>query len=153
MRQNVNILRHDIVTHPLAAARKRRYLRPVLLARCAREILEEDIRDGQWRRIFEALCEIRLAVALVDFDGIVDVIDVHFVVGDVLDTASASAALEVATEGGGGVGPNFDAGSVLGCVRWPFKSKERTTTYACVVHRDIINVYVLHNGVDSDVLT
>jgi len=77
-----------------------------------------------------------LPVALVDFDRVVNVVDEHRVVGDVFNHARAAAALEVAAEFCGGVGPDFDAGAVGG-----------------VVHRGIENVDVLHNVILANILS
>jgi len=51
---------------------------------------------------------------LGDFDGVIDVVDAHGVVGDVVDAAFATAALEVTGECGGRAWPDFDAGAVAG---------------------------------------
>jgi len=54
-----------------------------------------------------------LSVALIDFNGVVDIVNYHGVVGDVLDHAGTTAALEITGQGRGSVGPDFDASTVL----------------------------------------
>lgn len=61
----------------------------------AHDVLHEDIADGQLRRESVAQSQILLTVALRDFDRVVGVCDCHGVVGDVVDSALASASLEV----------------------------------------------------------
>lgn len=105
-------LRHDITTRAITTTRKSGRLRRILLARLALKILEQDIRNRERRRIFEAEREVRLAVALVNFDGVVHVIDCYSIVRYVLHEARTASALEIAGERGGRVGPDFYAGAI-----------------------------------------
>lgn len=66
-----------------------------------------------------------MAVALVNFDGVVDVVDEESVVGYILHKARTAAALEIAGQGGGGVGPHFDASTVLEGVRYWASKRSR----------------------------
>ena len=77
------------------------------------EVLEFDVgnRKRGWK--LETKSEIRLAVALVHFDGIVYIVDDHGVVSYVVDFTATAASLQVAAELGGQVGPNLDSGAVL----------------------------------------
>lgn len=86
-----------------------------------------------------------MAVALRDFDGVVDVADGHGVVGDVVDAALAAATLEITGHGCRCAGPDFDASAVAG-----------------VGHGDVVNVDVFYDislcgilskGADADAVT
>ena len=81
-----------------------------------REVLEHNVGDRQRGGLFKAESQVGLSVALVDVDGVVYVIDYHGVVGDILDSATPAASLEVAAECGWSVGPNFDSAAVLSTV-------------------------------------
>jgi len=72
---NSNILRHDIATSRCTTTRKRAGLRRILLARLPLEVLEHHVANRQRAGVFEAKCQIRLAVALIDFNRIVDVVN------------------------------------------------------------------------------
>ena len=109
----MDILCHYIIAHSSTGARERAELWLIFLARLAGEILEYDIADRERRRVFETECEIRLSIALIDFDCIVDVINEHSVVGDVGDSACSTASLEISAECSWGVRPDFDACTVL----------------------------------------
>lgn len=100
------------------------------------DVLHGDVGDGQLGRKLIAGSEILLAVALGNLDGIVDVTDLHRVVGDVVDTALATTALKVAGKGSGRTGPDFDAGTVAG-----------------VGHRDVVYEDVLDDISLGGVLT
>lgn len=86
--------------------------------------------------------DILLAVALRDFNRVVDVRDLHGIVCDVSHCACAAATLEVAGECGGRTGPDFDAGAVRG------------VGHADVVDVDVLDVvyfaHVLAEGADRD---
>lgn len=58
-------------------------------------------------------CEVGLSVALIDFDGIVDIVDSDGVVCHVLDSATSTTSLKVTAECGRSVGPNFDPSAIL----------------------------------------
>lgn len=64
-------------------------------------ILHDDVGNGQLGRELIASGEVFLAVALGDLNSVVDVVDGHGVVSDVVDTALTTAALEVAGKSGG----------------------------------------------------
>lgn len=111
---NIDIRQLDVSTNTRTATNHISRNRTVLGAGSAMDILHDNIRDGQFGGELIASSQILLAVALCDFDGVVDVVDVHGVVGDVVDTAFAASALEVSRKCGGGAGPHFDAGAVAG---------------------------------------
>jgi hypothetical protein len=85
----------------------------VFLAGLALEILEHNIGNCEIRRELEAQRQVALPIALVDLDGVVDVVNEHSVVGHVLYHTAAATSLKVATELRGRVGPNFNTRSVL----------------------------------------
>ena len=58
--------------------------------------------------------DILLAIALCNFNGVVDIGELHCVIGDVLDRAASTAALQVAGEGGRSARPDFDACAIRG---------------------------------------
>ena len=62
---------------------------------------------------FVAQSEVLLAVALGDFNGVVDVLDGHGVVGDVLHAARATATLQVGRQSRRDTGPDLDTSTVL----------------------------------------
>lgn len=92
------------------------------------DILNDDIREGQFRWECVAKRQVCLAVALRNLDGVVDIADGHGVVGDVVDTTWTAAALEITGQGGRWAGPNFDAGTV-----------------ASVGHGNVVDEDVLHD--------
>jgi hypothetical protein len=57
--------------------------------------------------------EVLLSVALGNLNGIIDVLDGHGVVGNVLDTARATSALQVGGQSRGNTRPDLDASTVL----------------------------------------
>ena len=57
--------------------------------------------------------QILLAIALGDFDRIVDIVNGHAVVGDVLHQARSAAALEIGRERSGSPRPDFDTRTIL----------------------------------------
>lgn len=57
-----------------------------------------------------------MAVALRDLNGIIDIVNLKVLKGDVSDPPRATAALEVARQCRGRVGPDLDAGAVGGVV-------------------------------------
>jgi len=54
-----------------------------------------------------------LAIALINFNGVIDVVDEDRVVSDVVDPAVTSTSLEISANSRGGVGPDFDASTIL----------------------------------------
>lgn len=86
-----------------------------------------------------------MAVALRDFDGVVDVFDGHGVVGDVVDSSSAAAALEIARHGGLSAGPDLDAGTVAGVGHGDVVNKD--------VFYDISLCGILSERTDTDAVT
>lgn len=64
-------------------------------------ILHDDVGDGQLGRELIASGEVLLTVALGDLNSVVDVVDGHGVVSDVVDATLTTAALEVAGKSGG----------------------------------------------------
>lgn len=134
--QDVKLGRHNIGTGRLGAAGKRGHLGLVLGAGDALEIVEDDIGDGQRAGVLEAEGQVALAVALVDLDRVVDIVNGPVRVGDVVDAPVAASALQVARQGRGGVGPDLDAGSVCR-----------------IVHGNVGDVDVLDNVIMADVLS
>ena len=109
---NTNSLERDIAAHTRRATNRIPDQRLILRARRALEVLDRDVGNGQVGRELVAQREVRLAVALGDFDGVVDVGDRHGVVRYVGDGARAAAALEIAGERGRDARPDFDACAV-----------------------------------------
>lgn len=64
-------------------------------------VLHDDVGDGQLGRELIASGEVLLTVALGDLDSVVDVVDGHGVISDVVDATLAAAALEVTRKSGG----------------------------------------------------
>jgi hypothetical protein len=111
--QNINVLSHDIIAHRRATACKRANLRVILRRRVPIEVLEYDVGNRKRGWELETESEIRLTVALVDFDGVVYFVDDHGVVGYVVDLATTATSLQVAAELGWQVRPDLDACAVL----------------------------------------
>lgn len=111
---DVNICNGNIVTHCRARAHQIPDKWIILLARGALEILDGDVGDGQlgWKLVTQR--NVLLAVALRDLNGVVDVGELHSVIGDVLDRTATTTTLQVAGKGGGSTGPNFDACAIRG---------------------------------------
>jgi hypothetical protein len=63
--------------------------------------------------IFIAKSQVLLTIALGHLDGVVDIINGHSVVGNVLHQARSAATLEISRERRGYTGPDFDASTVL----------------------------------------
>lgn len=93
--QNIDIGRGDIITHCLTRASKRSNLRRILRTCLPTEGFEDDIGDGQRGRILQTQRQITLSIALIYFDGVVNVVNDHRIVGDVVDHTSATASLEI----------------------------------------------------------
>lgn len=68
---NLDIGCLDVAASSASAASKSSDVWRVLGVSCAFEVLEGYIRDCKRTRVIVAQCQIRLAVALVDFDGVV----------------------------------------------------------------------------------
>lgn len=101
--------------------------------------------------VLVAESEVLLAVALGDLNGIVDVLDGHGVVGDVLHTARATATLQVGRQSRSDTGPDLDASTILDILSAyaPHCPNRRIfcETYRCVEHGDVVDQDVL-NDVD-----
>lgn len=123
---NVNVRNCDVRTDARAGADSVANERVVLLASDAGKVLDGDVGDSELRRELVAQRNVLLAVALSDFDGVIDIGNGHEVVGDVLDCAAATSTLEIAGESSWGARPDLDAGPVGG-----------------VGHADVVNVDVL----------
>jgi hypothetical protein len=85
----------------------------ILLARLPFEVLEHNVGDRKGRGVKETKSEVRLPIALVYFNGVVDVVDNHAIVGYVLYVSIAATTLEITGQCAGSVGPDFDAGTIL----------------------------------------
>jgi len=57
-----------------------------------------------------------LAIALINFNGVIDVVNEDRVVSDVVDPAVTSTSLEISANSGRSVGPDFNASTVTGVV-------------------------------------
>lgn len=84
-----------MIAHSFTGACEGSYVRTVFLARHTLEVCKDYVGDSQWRGVLEAQCEIALSVALRDFDGIVDVVNEHGVVSDIIHTAISPSTLQV----------------------------------------------------------
>jgi len=125
---HIDILHRDVAAHLRTRAYEIPDERVVLLARRAAEVLDGNVGDGEVAGKLVAEGEVLLAVALGDFDGVVDVAKHHAVVSNVGDGTGAAAPLQVVGERGGDAWPDFDAGAVRG-----------------VGHADVVRVNVLHD--------
>ena len=86
-----------------------------------------------------------MPVALVNFDGIVHVIDQERVIGNVVDSTSSATSLEIAAQFCGSIRPNFDTSPILSYVSNQGRGKGAEQTYAGVVHRGLVNIDVLND--------
>ena len=77
-------------------------------------VLHDDVGNGQFGRELVASSQVLLTITLGDFDGVIDVVDAHGVVGDVVDAAFATTALKVTGECCGRAWPDLNAGAVAG---------------------------------------
>ena len=111
--QHIDSRCHNIAAHLRARACESSNFWLVLLACLALEVLEYDIIDGQWRWKFKAESQVRLSVALVNLDGVVNVIDEECVVCNVQNSSRPAASLEIAAQFRRGVWPDFDPRTVL----------------------------------------
>lgn len=68
---------------------------------------------GKAHRVLIAKSQVLLAVALGDFNGVVDVVDGHSIVSDVFHQARPTATLEIGGQCGGNSWPNLDTGTIL----------------------------------------
>jgi hypothetical protein len=82
-----DIFNGDITARRIRAADQIPDNRVKLLARYTTEILHQHVRNRQSRWILIAQRKVALAIALRDFDGVVDVVDYHALVRDVFDVA------------------------------------------------------------------
>lgn len=88
-----------------------------------------------------------MSVALGDFNGIVDILDGHGVVGNVLDTARATSTLQVGRQSRGHTRPDFDASTILEVVLAfaLYEGSISHDTYRGIEHRNVVNKNVLDN--------
>lgn len=63
--------------------------------------------------ILIAQSKITLSIALGDFDSVVNVVNCHCVIGDVLHTTRAASTLQIGGESRGNTRPDLDASTVL----------------------------------------
>jgi hypothetical protein len=110
----IDIRQLDISAHTRATANNISRDRIVLCTSSTMDILHDNVRNGQFGGELVACSQVLLTIALSNFNGVIDVVDTHGIVGDVVDASFATAALEVAGEGCGGAWPDFDAGAVAG---------------------------------------
>jgi hypothetical protein len=106
-------------------------------------LLEE--RKGAGSTDLVAECEVLLPVALGDFDSVVNVVENHAVVGDVLDSTGTTSALKVTGKSGRSTRPDLDARTV-GSIR-----------HANIVHIDVLNdidfAGILPQATNTDTMT
>lgn len=103
-------------------------------------------------RVLVAKSQILLPVALSHFDGIIDILDVHSIVGDVGHAPEATATLQVNRHGGRDTRPHLDTGTVLqtrllNSMRGnldvlPLQSWR---AYRSIEHGNVVNEDILHN--------
>ena len=98
---DADVVERDVRTRGVAAALDVAGDGAVFAARGAVHVLDQDVGNRQIRWELVAQRQVLLPVALGDFDGVVGVLHAHGVVGDVVDSSGATAALEVAGESGG----------------------------------------------------
>lgn len=132
---DVNVDGRDVAADGGGRACKRANLGRVLGRRGALEVAKDNVGNGQRAGVLGAQRQVALAVALGDFNGIVDIVNEHAVKGDIVDTAVAAAALQVARERRGRVGPDFNAPAVGGAV-----------------HANVADPDILDNVVLADIL-
>jgi hypothetical protein len=60
-----------------------------------------------------AQSEVTLSVALSDLNSIINILDGHSVIGNVLDASRATSALQVGRQSRGHTGPDLDASTIL----------------------------------------
>lgn len=131
----INVVQGDVAADGLTRADHVTSIRLVLCAGDTLQVLDLDVADGQGGGVLVAESKVALAVALGDFNSVVDVGDGHGVVGDVVDTTASSATLKVARELGCAAGPDLYSGHVGG-----------------VEHGDVVDEDVLDNVDLADVL-
>ena len=150
---DVNVRGKDIVADILARTSEGSDLWLILAACLALEVLEHDVRDRQWRWELQAERQILLSVALVNFDGVVHVVDDHSVVCDVVHSAITTTSLQVTAEGCWGVWPDFDACSVLDHVSNAFAFFFFLKfSYRGIMKRGVVDIDILDDIVCADVL-
>lgn len=139
---DINILDGNVGAHSLARAHEHANIGVIVVARGARQVLDKDIRDNQRAGVLQAQRQVLLAIALGDFNGIVDIVNNHPVVCDVVHNAGAAAALQIARERRRRVGPHLDARAIAGIV------------HANVGHIDVFDnvvfAHVLAQRADAD---
>lgn len=113
-RHDINIMKSDIAANFRTRADDISRVRRIFLASSAVEVRHLDIADREIRRELVAEREILLPVALRDLHSVVDVVDEHAVVGDVVDATGTSTTLQVAGESSRRSRPDFDARTVRG---------------------------------------
>jgi hypothetical protein len=128
---NINVLNLDVRADGWTGTYDVADERVVLLACGAGEVLDCDVGDGEfgwelsafslaslgekkgaWSTSLVADCEILLPVALGDFDSIVDVVENHTIIRNVLDSTTTTSTLEITGKSGRCTGPDLDARTV-----------------------------------------
>lgn len=97
-RRDVDVTQLDVRADVRIAADHVTGDRRVLVTRRALEVAHRDVADGEIRWKLVAQGQIILAVALRDFDGVVNVLDLVAFVCDAVHSARTATALEVAGE-------------------------------------------------------
>lgn len=130
------------LTHCLARANNSTNIRVILARRCTLDVREKNIGNCQLRRILIAQSEILLSIALGHLNGVVDVVDGHGVIGNVLHTARATSALEVGRQGGGNAWPDLDASAVL----------EFVSIEVNIEHTSCLTIFALTDALNMEML-
>lgn len=141
-RDNIDVIDLNVLANIRARADNISRVRRASLASSTLEVRHLDVADREVRRELVAERKILLAVALSDLDGVVDVVDEHAIVGDVVDATGASATLEVTGESSGCSRPDLDASAVRGVL------------HCDVGHEDVLDniglAFVLAERADAD---
>lgn len=99
----VDLAQVDVFTDGVGAASKHGDLASILAARCAGEVLEDDVVNVNPGWVLRADLRLDVEVASIENDGPVGVVNVEVLEGDVLDVSVA----------GGWASPCLKAGTVL----------------------------------------
>lgn len=96
--------------------------------------------------VLVAQSEIALSVALCDLNSIVNVLDGHSVVGNVLDASRTTSSLQVGRKGRSHARPDLDASTILNVVLVLLYVGQTTffrDTYRGIEHRNVVDENVL----------
>lgn len=94
--QNIDVCRRNVIADCWAGTSECSNLWLVLLGRMTVEVVEFDVRDRQRGRVEEAEGQIALTVALINLNCVVNSVNEHGIVSDVVHSAVATASLQIA---------------------------------------------------------